>query len=70
MTFHCQTVAVSAEQYCVVLQSGLDAGVPGHGVSGWEPGVVDMGSGRCVPQGEERSQDCSEGLCQKTPWTD
>lgn len=38
-------------------QSWLDDGLPGYGVSGREPGLVDMGGRGCVCQGQERSEN-------------
>ena len=49
------------------MQSELDAGLPGHGVPGSEPGVVDVGGGGHLQQSEAGKQDGPQGLRQATP---
>ena len=53
-----------------MLQSWLDVGVPGYGMSSWEPGVVDMGGRGYLPKGEKGSENSPERLCQTTAWAD
>lgn len=35
------------------IQSGLDDGISRYDLLGWKPSLVDMGSGRCLQEGQE-----------------
>ena len=49
---------------CLLVQDRLDVVISGHGGTGCEPSVVDMGGGRHVPQHETWREAGNEKLCQ------
>ena len=46
----------------LLLQSGVDVGLPGHGVSGWQPGLVDVGGRGRLQESQERRENRHERL--------
>ena len=48
----------------------VDVRLPGHGDTDGKPGVVDLGGGGRLQEGEERRQDGLEELLQETPPAD
>ena len=50
----------------VHFQGGVDVAVPGHGGSGSQPDLVDLGGGGRVPEGQEGSQAGPEAVRLKT----
>ena len=51
-------------------QSEVDVGIPGHGLSGGQPGLVDVGGRRRLHQGQKRPEAGDEGVREETEQTD
>lgn len=51
-------------------QSEVDVGIPGHGLSGGQPDLVDVGGRRRLHQGQKRSEAGDEGVREETEQTD
>lgn len=52
------------------IQNSVDDGIPGNGLPGRQPSLVDMGSRGCVPESSQRTETGDEGLCEKATQAD
>lgn len=48
----------------------MDDAVPGHGLSGWQSGLVDVGGRGRLLKGQGRTEAGDEGVRQETTQTD